>query len=130
MLGSGTICWSSKKQETLALSLVEVEYGGAVNETIQAVSMHGILTEFGIHTPLSVDIYFDNQSTLKIYSDLVQKQWIEHIEFHMHYICEIVHEKNSTLHYHSTEEKIADIFTKSFTKKRFVYLKSLLSVKA
>ena len=60
MLGSGPICWSSKKQGTFALSLVEAEYRGGVNETIQAVSMHGILIEFGIHTPPSVDIYCDN----------------------------------------------------------------------
>ena len=129
MLGSGPICWSSKKQAALALSLVKAEYRGGVNETIQEVSMHGILIEFGIHTPPSVDIYCDNQSTLKISSDLVQKQWIEHIEFHMHYIRELVHDKPITLHYFPIEDQIENIFTKSFTEKRFVYLKSLLVVK-
>ena len=35
MLGSGPICWSSKKQATLSLSLDEVVYRGDVNATIQ-----------------------------------------------------------------------------------------------
>ena len=60
MLGSGPICWSSKKQVALALSLAEAEYRGAVNATIQVVWLHGILTEFGIHTSPSVDLYRDN----------------------------------------------------------------------
>eukprot|EP00253_Pinus_taeda_P016136 PITA_16136 len=33
-LGSGPICWSSKKQATIALSLAEAEYRGVANVTI------------------------------------------------------------------------------------------------
>ena len=73
MIGSGPICWSSKKQAALALSPAEAKYRGAVNAAIQAVWLHGILTEFGIHTSSSVDLYCDNQSTIKISSDPYQK---------------------------------------------------------
>ena len=45
MLRSRPICWSRKKQATLVLSLAEAEYRGGVNETIQTVWLHGILTE-------------------------------------------------------------------------------------
>ena len=37
MIGSGPICWSSKKKATLALSSAEAEYRGAVNAVIQEV---------------------------------------------------------------------------------------------
>ena len=73
MIGSRPICWSNKKQATLALSLAEAEYRGAVNATIQAFWLHGILTEFEIQTSPTVDLYCDNQSTIKISSDIVQK---------------------------------------------------------
>ena len=92
--------------------------------------MHGISTKFGIHTSPSVDILCDNQSLIKFSCDLVQKQWTKHIEFHMHYIRELVHYMTNILHYFTTEEKVANIFTKYFTKNIFFYNRSLLGMKA
>ena len=86
MIGSGLICWSNKKQATLALSSAEAEYQGAVNATIQVVWLHGILKKIEICTSPLVDIYCDNQNTINISSDPVQKQRTKHIEVHMHYI--------------------------------------------
>jgi hypothetical protein len=47
-LGSGPIWWSSKKQVSIALSLVEVEYKGVVNITIQDMWLQHFLIDFGI----------------------------------------------------------------------------------
>ena len=60
MIISGPICWSNKKQAALALSSAEAEYRGAVNASIQATWLHTILTEFGIHTLPSMDLYCEN----------------------------------------------------------------------
>ena len=98
MIGSGPICWSNKKKATLALSSTEAEYREAMNASIQAVWLHGILIEFRIHTSPSVYLYCDNQSTIKISSDPFQKQKTKHIEVHMHYIQEMVHDRTITLH--------------------------------
>ena len=73
-------------------------------------------------------LYCDNY--IKISSDPVQKQRTKHIEVHMHYIRELVHDRTITLHYCPTEDQIADIFTKSFTEKRFSFLRSLSGIKA
>ena len=105
------------------------ENRGTVNATTQATWLHGILKKFGIHTYSWVYIYCDNHSAIKISNDQVQKQQTKHIEVHMHYIHELVHNKAIILHYCPIEEHIADIFTKSFTKNIFFYLISLLGVK-
>ena len=83
-----------------------------------------------IQTLPIVDLYCDNQSTIKISSDPVQKKRTKHIEVHMHYIQEIMHDRTITLHYYPTEDHIAEIFTKSFVEKIFSFLRSLLGVKA
>jgi hypothetical protein len=46
-LGSGPICWSNKKKSTIAFSLVEVKYRGAVNVTTQAIWLQHFLTKVG-----------------------------------------------------------------------------------
>ena len=74
MLVPGPICWSGKKQVALSLSSPKADYRGDVNATILEVCLHGIVTEFGIHTSPSVGICCDNQRVIKISSDRVQKK--------------------------------------------------------
>jgi hypothetical protein len=59
-LGSGPICWSSKKQDAISLSSAEAEYRGVVNITIQAMWLQHFLTELGIQFHRSIVIWCDN----------------------------------------------------------------------
>jgi hypothetical protein len=59
-LGSGPICWSSKKQAAIALSSAEAEYRGVVNITIQAMWLQHFLTELGIQFHRPIVIWCDN----------------------------------------------------------------------
>jgi hypothetical protein len=68
-LGSEPIYCSSKKQASISLSSVEVEYKGVVNITIQAMWLQHFLTELGIQFHCLIIIWFDNQSTLKFCRD-------------------------------------------------------------
>eukprot|EP00253_Pinus_taeda_P003569 PITA_03569 len=72
-LGSGPICWSSKKQVAIALSSTEVEYRGVVNITIEALWLQHFLTELGIQFHQPIVIWCDNQSTLKFCRDPVHR---------------------------------------------------------
>eukprot|EP00253_Pinus_taeda_P005569 PITA_05569 len=92
-LGSVPICWSSKKQAAIALSSAEAEYKGVVNITIQALWLQCFLTELGVQFHQPIVIWCDNQSTLKFCRDRVQRQRTKHIEIHMHYIRDLVHDR-------------------------------------
>jgi hypothetical protein len=70
-IGSRPICWSRKKQASIALSSAEAEYRGVVNITIQAMWLQHFLTELGIQFHRSIILSCDNQSTLKFCRDLV-----------------------------------------------------------
>eukprot|EP00253_Pinus_taeda_P028940 PITA_28940 len=59
-LGSGPICWSSKKQATIALSSAEAEYIGVVNITIQPLWLQHFLTELGVQFHQPIIIWCDN----------------------------------------------------------------------
>ena len=86
------------------MSLVEAEYRGAMNACIQAVSLQGILSEFDFGSTLSTILFCDNQSAIKISTDPITKQRTKHVEIHMHYIRELVHDKTIILQYYPTDE--------------------------
>eukprot|EP00253_Pinus_taeda_P011265 PITA_11265 len=89
----GPICWSSKKQAAVSLSSAEAEYRGVVNNTIQALWLQHFLTKLCVQFHQPIGIWCDNQSTLKFCGDPVQRQRTKHIEFHMHYIRDLVHDR-------------------------------------
>jgi hypothetical protein len=128
IFGSGPLCWSSKKQEAISLSTTEAEYRGAVNAATQCIWLQGLLSEFGIQYQIPTVIFCDNQGTIQISTDLVQRQRTKHIEIHMHYIRGLIHDRVISLQYCPTEQQVADIFTKSFTEKKFSDLRDLLVV--
>ena len=59
--------------------------------------------------------FCENQSAINISIDPVTRQRTKHVEIHMHYIRELVHDKTIILQYYRTDEQIADIFTKIFS---------------
>eukprot|EP00253_Pinus_taeda_P019211 PITA_19211 len=128
-LGSGPICWSSKKQTAIALSSAEAEYRGVVNATIQEIWLQHFLSELGISVHYPTVIWCDNQSTLKFCRDPVQRQRTKHIEIHMHFIRELIHDGIIDLQYCPSSEQIADIFTKTFIEQKFRFLRDRLGVK-
>ena len=99
-----------------------------MNACIQAVWLQGILSEFDLGITLSIVLFCDNQSAIKISMDPVTKQRTKHVEIHMQYIRELVNDRTIILQYCPTDEQIVDIFTKRFSKNKFTYLHSLLGV--
>ena len=73
MLVEGPISYSSKKQSAIALSSTKAEYRGVVNAATQCLWLQGILRECGFESEFSNLIYCDNQSTIQIYNDPVQR---------------------------------------------------------
>ena len=128
MLVEGPIRWLSKKQSAIALSSIEEEYRGVVNATTQCLWLQGILGECGIESKTSIVIYCDNQSTIRIFADLVQRQWTKNIEIHMHYIRQLVHDGTIDLLFCASSKQVADIFTNFFCEKTLSNPKSLLGI--
>ncbi|KAM2943575.1 hypothetical protein COP2_026742 [Malus domestica] len=53
-----------------------------------------------------------------------------HINRRYHFIRDAIQDGTIELHYCSTEEQLADIFTKALPKDRFEYLRTALGVKS
>eukprot|EP00253_Pinus_taeda_P008301 PITA_08301 len=127
-LGSGPITWVCKKQAAISLSSAEAEYRGAVEASKEALWLRQILSEFGFEQQHPTTLWCDNQSAIQLCKDPVQHQRSKHIELHMHFIRKLIHDHVLEVQYYSTDDQVADIFTKALTEAKFTKLRYMLGV--
>eukprot|EP00253_Pinus_taeda_P006194 PITA_06194 len=127
-LGSGPITWACKKQDAIYLSSAEAEYRGAVEASKEALWLHQILSEFGFQQQHPTTLWCDNQSAIQLCKDTVLHQRSKHIELHMHFIRKLIHDHVFELQYCSTDDQVADIFTKALTEAKFTKLRFMVGV--
>eukprot|EP00253_Pinus_taeda_P027641 PITA_27641 len=127
-LGSGPITWACKKQAAISLSSAEAEYRGAVEASREALWLRQILSELGFEQQHPTTLWCDNQSAIQLCKDPVQHQRSKHIELHMHVIRKLIHDHVLEVQYCSTDDQVADIFTKALTEAKFTKLRYMLGV--
>jgi hypothetical protein len=66
-------------------------------------------------------ILCDNQSCINLTKNLVFHDKSNHIDIQYHYISDMVQRGASNLQYVGTDEKVADVLTKSLSRVNFEY---------
>jgi hypothetical protein len=79
-LGSAMVSWYSRKQSSVALSTVEVEYIALCVEVHEAVWLRKLLADLFGHDMDSTIIHCDNQSCVKLSENHVFNDKSKHIE--------------------------------------------------
>jgi hypothetical protein len=85
LLGRSLISWSSKKQNSVALSITEAEYIVAGSCCAQILWMKATLNDFGIKFK-QVSLLCDNESVVKLTSNPIQHARTKHIDVRHHFI--------------------------------------------
>ena len=81
LLGRSLVLWSSKKQNSVALSTAEVEYISAGSCCAQILWMKTTLSDFGIKFKKG-----HNESAIKLTNNPVQHARTKYIDVHHHFI--------------------------------------------
>jgi hypothetical protein len=126
--GSAAVTWSSKKQPTVALSSTEAEYRGAAMAACEVAWLRKLLGDLGLHVDRHVVIYCDNLSIIQLARNPVFHARTKHIEVHYHFIREKVLAGEIDLIYVSTEDQVADIFTKVLGAEKHRRFHNMLGV--
>ncbi|KAK9689294.1 hypothetical protein RND81_09G049900 [Saponaria officinalis] len=123
-LGSGAITWSSKKQETVALSSSEAEYAAASSAARQALWLRKLLADLGYEQTEATEIYCDNRAAIAMSKNLAFHGRTKHVDIKHHFIRQLVADGKVALKFRGTNEQVADILTKalnaSSSKARFL----------
>jgi uncharacterized membrane protein len=109
LLGRSLVSWSSKKQNSIALSTIKAEYISTGSYCAQLLWMKATLNDFEIKFK-QVPLLCDNESAVKLTNNLVQHSRIKHIDIRHHF------------------DQLADIFTKPLDEKRFCKLRNELNI--
>ncbi|KAL0414443.1 UNVERIFIED_CONTAM: Retrovirus-related Pol polyprotein from transposon RE1 [Sesamum radiatum] len=127
-LGSGIFSWASKKQATVAQSSAEAEYIAAAAASNQATWLRRILEDMGEKQEEPTTIYCDNKSAIAITKNPVQHNRTKHIDIKYHALRETTTRGEIELKYCSTEEQLADMFTKALPRDKFEELRTKIRI--
>ncbi|WVZ52304.1 hypothetical protein U9M48_003377, partial [Paspalum notatum var. saurae] len=126
-LGRSLVSWSSKKQTSVALSTAEAEYVAAGACCAQLLWMRQTLRDFGCEFS-KIPLLCDNESAVKLANNPVQHARTKHIDIRHHFLRDHEAKGDIALHHVSSENQLADIFTKPLDESRFCDLRSELNI--
>ncbi|KAK7275147.1 hypothetical protein RIF29_16256 [Crotalaria pallida] len=127
LLGSSLVSWFSKKQACVALSTAEAEYIAAGSCCAQILWMKQQLSDFGLkldHIPIKCD----NTSAINLTKNPVYHSRTKHIEIRHHFLRDHVQKGDCTIDFVSTENQLADVFTKPLPRDTFYHIRRELGI--
>jgi hypothetical protein len=126
-LGRSLISWSSKKQNSVALSMAEAEYITAGSCCAQLLWMRQTLKDYG-YTMNHVPLLCDNESAIKIAYNPCEQSRTKHIDIRHHFFRDHFIKGDIVISHVVTNDQLADIFSKPLDEKRFCELRSELNI--
>jgi hypothetical protein len=127
LLGMSLVSWSSKKQNSVALSTAEVEYVTAGSCCAQLLWMRQTLKDYG-YTMNQVPLLCDNESAIKIAYNPCEHSRTKHIDIRHHFLRDHAIKGGIVISHVCINEQLADIFTEPLDEKRFQVLRSELNI--
>nr|GEV51698.1 copia protein [Tanacetum cinerariifolium] len=119
--GDKLVSWSSKKQQSTAISTTEAEYITMSGCCAQILWMRSQLTDYGFDFN-KIPLYCDNRSAIALCYNNVQHFRSKHIDIRHHFIRKQVERGVVELYFVSTDYQLADIFTKALPRQRFEFI--------
>jgi hypothetical protein len=115
------------KQTSVALSIAKAEYVAAGQCCAQLLWMRQTLRDIGYNLS-KVPLLCDNESAIRMANNLVEHSRTKHIDIRHHFLRDHQQKGDIEVFYISTENQLADIFTKPLDEKTFCRLHSELNV--
>jgi len=127
-IGYDNVSWSSKKLPTVSLSFIEAKYKALCNATCEGILLRIILEDMGEKEGRPTFIKYDNKSSIKLESNPVYHARSKQIETQHHFVGEKIQRKEINLIYCNTNDNVADVFTKTLGKCKFLLYRDKLDV--
>ena len=112
IIARGAIAWSSKKQQTVALSTAEAEYITATHVTKQVLWHCSLYLELNFSLLMTSTIFTDNQVAITISHHPRYHAQTKHIDINYHFLPDHISARTINTVYVNTHNNLVDLFTK------------------
>ena len=117
-----------KKRKTVARSSTEVEYKTLANATAKDKWLCALFYELGTPVPRSPVLWCINIGATYLSSNPVFHTRTKHDEIDFHFVRDMVANGSLVIHFLSSKDQLADIFTKRLSSSRFALRQTNLNV--
>jgi transposase InsO family protein len=118
LVAGGAISWSSKLQQTVAISTAESELQASCSATKEAKWLRKLFSDIGIDIG-TVQIGCDNQAAIALIKNPIASQRSKHIDIIYHFSRECAERGEVSFSYVPSELQLADIMTKALPVHAF-----------
>lgn len=121
---SAAISWSTKKQKTVALSSTEAEFMSITAAIQESVWLKRLENEMNPDAKKTMKIFCDNKGALHVAMNNNYSNRTKHVDIKAKFIRQKIDEKEVALEYISTNEMLADVFTKALPCQKLKYFRN------
>eukprot|EP00961_Rhodomonas_salina_P283185 3826967-Rhodomonas_salina.1 len=128
MYNGTPVSWSSSLQKILALSSCESEYIQAALAAKEVLHLRAIFNHLGFEQRRTL-LYIDNEATVALSDSPVHRNRSKHIERRWHFLRQCAAEGFILATKISSEQNVADLFTKALGEEKFKILRHAMGVR-
>ncbi len=107
-------------QKTIALSTAEAEYYSASEMAVEIIYLHNLIRNMGLPQDDDTPVYEDNTACIEWGNGIIGgRERAKHIDIRKRFAHEAIQNRHMRLIRVSTDEQLADIFTKALPFPQF-----------
>jgi transposase InsO family protein len=127
-LGKATISWTSKKQESVALSSTEAEYIAAATASQEMIWLRQLLSDLQVPIIGPTVMYEDNQGCIKLACNEKSSARTKHIDVRHHHLRDLQARNIIDLKYCASDQMLADVMTKPLARHKLNSISELMGL--
>ncbi|KAG8492721.1 hypothetical protein CXB51_010467 [Gossypium anomalum] len=127
-LGGNPVAWGTKKQQVVSRSTTEAEYRSLAHTATEVVWLESILSELDVAPSKKAIIWCDNSGAVAVSANPVLHSKFKHVELDLFFVREKIATGNLDVGHVTTQDQVADIFTKPLSASLFTKFCSNLNV--
>ena len=124
----GPVSWCAQRQRTVSLSTTEAEYVAAGSASREVVWLRRLLEEVECLCSGPTVLNVDNQSAIRLIKNPEFHKRTKHIDIQHHYVRELYESGEISVSYVSSEEQLADLFTKPLPRCTYERLRGAIGM--